>query len=159
VATAVFAGPDGVYRFRNNTFDTLAATSAKRTAAQVVALPGGQIGVACGNASLARIDAATGAETLVPQVPSDARTGCAIAATTTRLVIAGGTDSTGAVIANAEIFDSATFAPIATQPLVVPRTGATAIPLANGQILIAGGVDAAGAPIATLELFTPDSPE
>ena len=159
IGTAVFAGPDGVFRFRNNTFDTLAVTSAKRTAAQVVALPGGQIGVACGNDTLARIDAATGAETVIPNVPSDARTGCAIAATTTRLVIAGGTDSTGAVIDNAQIFDSATFAPIATQPLVVPRTGATAIPLTNGQILIAGGVDATGAPIATLELFTPDSPE
>jgi hypothetical protein len=153
IGTAVFAGPDGVYRFRNNTFDTLDVTSAKRAGAQVVALPGGQIGVACGNDTLARIDAATGAETVIPNVPSDARRGCAIAATTTRLVIAGGTDSSGAVIGTAEIFDSA------TQPLVVPRTRATAIPLPNGQILIAGGVDATGAPIATLELFTPDSPE
>ncbi|HET9988455.1 MAG TPA: hypothetical protein VFQ65_08040 [Kofleriaceae bacterium] len=159
IATAVFAGPDGVFRFRNNTFDTLDVMSAKRTAAQVVALPGGQIGVACGGDTLARIDAATGAETVIANVPAEARTGCALAATTTRLVIAGGTDSTGAVIGTAEIFDAATFAPIATQPLVVPRTGATATALTNGQILIAGGVDAVGAPIATLELFTPDSPE
>jgi hypothetical protein len=159
IATAVFAGPDGVVRFRNNTFDMLDVLSAKRAAAQVIALPGGQIGVLCGNASLARIDAATGVETVIPAVPAEARTGCALAATTTRLVIAGGTDSTGAVIGTAEIFDAATFAPIATQPLVVPRTGATATALTNGQILIAGGVDASGAPIATLELFTPDSPE
>jgi len=159
IATAVFAGPDGVYRFRSNAFDTLDAVSSKRTAAQVVALPGGKIGVACGNAPLARIDAASGVEDVIPNVPAGARTGCAIAATTTRLVIAGGTDSTGAVIGTAEIFDAATFAPIATQPLVVPRTGATATALTNGQILIAGGVDAGGAPIATLELFTPDSPE
>jgi len=159
IATAVFAGPDGVVRFRNNLFDTLTVTSAKRAGAQVVALPGGQIGVACGGGTLSKIDAASGVETVVPQVPSDARTGCAIAASLTRLVIAGGTDSTGAVIGDAQIFDSATFAPIGTQPLVVPRTGATAIALTNGQIMIAGGVDATGAPIATLELFTPDSPE
>jgi len=48
-----------------------------------------------------------------------------------------------------------TLAPLASLPLVVPRTGASALALPNDQILIAGGTDAAGAPIDTLELFTP----
>jgi len=104
IATAIFAGADGVYRFRNNTFDTLALTASKRANAQVVALPGGKIGVACGNQTLARIDAASGAEDVIANVPSDLRTGCAIAATLTRLVIAGGVDASGAPIATLELF-------------------------------------------------------
>jgi hypothetical protein len=46
-------------------------------------------------------------------------------------------------------------APIATLPLAVARTGATALALPNDQVLVVGGVDASGGPIATLELFTP----
>ena len=156
VATAIFAGAAGVTRYRNNVFDALDVASAARDGAVVVALAGGTVGVVCGAGDLVRIDAATGtADTF--SIPSATRTGCAVAATTRHLVIAGGTNAGGDLATTAEIYDAGTLALIATQPLAVPRTGATATALPNGQIMIAGGVDAMGAPIGTLELFTPDS--
>ncbi len=83
--------------------------------------------------------------------------GCALAATASYILIAGGTRPRGGGVATtAEIYDATTFAPrSATAPLVVPRTGATAMALPNGQVLVVGGDDATGAPIATIELFTP----
>ena len=158
IAVAIFADASGVVRYREDRFDTLALPSAARDGAAIASLPGGKVGVMCGGADLIRIDAAAGtAETFV-SVPSEPRTGCAVASTPRYLVIAGGSTVTG-VVATAEIYDASSLALVATQPLVVPRTGATATPLPNGQILIVGGTDASGAPIETLELFTPDSAE
>ncbi|HSD89013.1 MAG TPA: hypothetical protein VLB44_15905, partial [Kofleriaceae bacterium] len=111
-------------------------------------------GIVCGAGDAVRIDAATGTAETFANVPSEQRSDCAVAATARHLVIAGGTTASG-VSASVEIFDAMTLAPIATQPLVVPRSGARAIALPNGQVLIAGGIDASGAPTATLELFTP----
>jgi len=158
VPAALFAGADGVTRFRGNTFDALSIPAAARADAIVVALPGGKLGVVCGGADAIVIDAASGIAQTLPCVPTEARTGCAAAATNRHLVIAGGMAG-GTLATTAEIYDAATLALIATQPLVVPRTGAIATALPNGQILIAGGTDAAGAPIATLELFTPEATE
>lgn len=93
-----------------------------------------------------------------PDVLATPRVGAAVGGNGRVIVVAGGRDAGGALVADAEIFDAATLAPIATVPLVVPRADASAIPLANGQIMIAGGVDAAGAPIATIELYTPATP-
>jgi hypothetical protein len=158
VATAIFAGADGVTRYRNNVFDALDVAAAARDGAVVVALAGGKVGVVCGAGDLVRIDAATGTADTFP-IPSAPRTDCAVAATTRYLVIAGGTNTGGDLATTAEIYDAGTLALIATQPLAVPRTGATATALPNGQVMIAGGVDSTGAPIGTIELFTPDSPQ
>jgi hypothetical protein len=108
----------------------------------------------CGTTDAVRIDAATGAAEVLPGIPAVAKTGCAAAATTRFLIIAGGTTSAG-IDGNVTVYDASTLALVATVPLVVPRTNAVALALPNGQILIAGGVDAAGAPVGTLELFTP----
>jgi hypothetical protein len=151
VATAIFAGDTGIVRFRDGAFDTLDGTA--RSGGSVTALPGGKIGVVCGGPTL-RIDAATGA---IETFATHAEVGCAVAATSRHLVIAGGS-ATGTVSGTVEIDDATTLQPVATAALAVPRTGATAIALANDQVLIIGGTDAAGAPIATLELFTPDAP-
>lgn len=158
IAAAIFADATGVARFRNGQFGTLALPAAARDGAAIAALAGGKVGVMCNGADLIRIDAATGTAETFANVPSELRAGCAVASTTRYLVIAGGTNATG-VVATAEIYDAASLALVGTQPLVVPRTGATATPLPNGQILIVGGTDATGAPIETLELFTPDSAE
>jgi hypothetical protein len=88
-----------------------------------------------------------------------ARTETGAASTGTYLVVAGGRDSTGAVLGDVEVFESDTLAPVTVLPLVVPRAGATVLPLPNEQVLIVGGVDAAGAPVDTIELFTPDEPD
>lgn len=158
IAAAIFADASRVTRFRKNQFDMLDLPSAARDGASVAALPGGKVGVMCGGTDLIRIDAAAGTAEMFPSIPSERRTGCAVASTTRYLVIAGGSNELG-VVATAEIYEVASLALVATRPLVVPRTGATATPLPNGQILIAGGTDATGAPIETLELFTPDSAE
>jgi hypothetical protein len=83
------------------------------------------------------------------------RTHVAVAATSEHLVVAGGVDENGALLGDAEVFDATSLAPIATLPMVAPRSHAAAVPLSNGQVLIVGGVDASGAPVGTAELFTP----
>ncbi|CAN5429371.1 hypothetical protein BH11MYX1_BH11MYX1_15270 [soil metagenome] len=158
VAAAIFADASGVTRFRKNQFDTLDLPMAARDGASVATLAGGKVGVMCGGPDLIRIDAAAGTAETFPSLPIEPRTGCAVASTTRYLVIAGGSNAVG-VVPTVEIYDAASLALVATQPLVVPRTRATATPLRNGQILIAGGLDATGTPIETLELFTPDSAE
>jgi hypothetical protein len=156
---AIFVDGSAVTRYRdvNDTFDTLTAPGVARDGASLVALPTDLIGVFCGGSDAATIDPVSGAVVDVPSVPSVARSsGCAVAATDQILVIAGGTLADGSGIATTvEIFDAVTLAPIATAPLVVARTNASAIPLGNGQIVIAGGSDQTGAPIATVELVTP----
>ena len=152
---AIAVDATGVTRFRNNVFDTITAPAAARDGASVVALDSGKVGVVCGGADMIRIDAAGGTLETFPMLPTELRTGCAVASTASYLVVAGGMLSTGDLATTAEIYDATTLAPVATQPLVVPRTNASALAMPNGQILIAGGVDASGAPIATLELFTP----
>jgi len=155
VGTAIFAGASGVTRFRNNTFDPLDVPSAACDGAIVVALAAGKVGVLCATTGLIQIDAASG--TAQPfAIPSEMRTGCAVASTKRYLVVAGGTNVAG-VATTAEIYDTTSLTLVATQTLAVPRTGAVATALPNGQVLIAGGSDATGAPIGTLELFTPDS--
>lgn len=151
---AIFAGAEGVLRFRTGTFTTLDVPAAARADARTVVLPGGKVLVVCGTTEAVRIDAASGTAESFPNVPTRAKTGCAAAATSRYLIVAGGNDA-GGLDGNVEIYDAATLAPVATVPLVVPRTGAVAFPLGTGQIAIAGGVDASGAPIATIELFTP----
>jgi hypothetical protein len=143
--TTIFAGPAGIVRFRADVFDTLATTD--QTGASVAALPDGRVIVACGTSGSVVIDAATG-DSQPASLPAIPTPGCALAATSRELVVVDG--------AAAEIYDATTLAPVATAPLVVPRTGATAVALPNDQVLIAGGVDATSAPITTLELFTPD---
>jgi len=151
---AIFAGPSGVVRFREGTFTMLSIPEAARPDANVVALPGGKVLVVCGTTNAVRIDAASGDAETLPNIPSVAKTGCAVAATSRFLIIAGGT-AAGTVDGTVEVFDAATLAPITTAPLTVPRTNAVAIPLPNGQILIASGLTMSNAPASTIELFTP----
>jgi hypothetical protein len=154
---AVFVGSGSVVTVAGGSAQSYAIAAAERASASVTALgTNGQVLVACGGSTTAVvITAATGSATSYPQVPTTARTGCAVAATAKNIVIAGGTDGSGNVITTADVFDATTLAPVASVPLVVPRTGATAIPLSNDQVLIAGGVDGSGAPSAVIELFTP----
>jgi hypothetical protein len=163
VTTTLFAGSElgGFTRFRTNTFEPHPLPAAARTGDEVVALPGGKVGVICGVMfpDALRIDAATNAIETFPTIPATARSGCAVVATRRHLIVAGGTLANGSISADADVYDSTTLALVATVPLVVPRTGATAIALPNDQILIAGGVDASGAPIEIVELFTPASLE
>lgn len=153
--TSFFVGADGVVRCRAGTCEL--TTLPGRTSSRVVALPGGKVGVVCGQTALVRIDAATVVAETIAGIPSAEKTGCAAAVTSRHLVIVGGTTASG-VDDTVEIYDAATLALVATSTLAVPRTGAIAIALTNDQVLIAGGLDASGQPTATLELFTPANP-
>jgi hypothetical protein len=155
VLASIFAGESGVVSLRNGTFTTLDIPEAAHLGAQVVALPGGKVAVVCGSASIVRIDAASGDAEVIPSGgPALTNQGCAAAATSRHLVVAGGTSAAG-VDGTVEIYDTATLSLIATRTLGTPRTGATALALPNDQVMIASGVDASGAPVGTIELFTP----
>ena len=142
VVTSIFVGASGVVRFRNGAFELPSIAGAARDNAAVAALPGGKVLIACGAGGAIRLDAATLAVEMFPNIPATPRTGCAIGTTGRHVLIASD--------ATAEIFDATTLAPVATQPLAIMRSSATAVALPTDQILIAGG-----AVTDLLELFTP----
>jgi hypothetical protein len=122
---------------------------------RIITLVGGAIDDALATTGV-RIDPALRRYTEQPAALETARRDAAVAQVGRHILVAGGTDAAGAVLADAEVLDASTLAHVATLPLGAARTGATAHTLATGQILIVGGVDAAGAPVAALEIFTPD---
>jgi hypothetical protein len=132
-----------------------------RTGHDTVVLPDNALLVIGGEAdgallaSAVRVDLAGPEIWLEPNLLATPRRHAAVAVTSRYLIVAGGVDADGQVVADAEVLDAVTLGPVATLPLRVPRQGARAVSLANGQILLAGGVDADGLPVGVLELFTP----
>jgi hypothetical protein len=157
IPTAIFAGPQLV-RFRGDAFDTLDGNGSGGGDAVAAALPDGRVVMIGGGdpapsrAALV-IDGATGMVTVIPDALATPRAHPSLAATSRHLVIAGGTDPSGAPIATAEVLDAATLAPIATLPILA-RTGAFAAALSNDQVMLVGGTPAS----AQIELFTPEPP-
>ena len=160
------AGSTGCERLHDaTTVDALTIAGAARTAHAVVALAatgklaivgGALAGTPARDAVIA--DPTAGTSTTVTSALSTARLHAAIAATARYIVVAGGSDGSGAVSATADILDGTTLALVATIPMVVGRTGASAVALPNEQVLVVGGLDATGAPSDLIELFTPDAP-
>jgi hypothetical protein len=151
--TAVFAGT-ALVRFHNDRFDTL--TGDGRSDAAATTLPDGRIAVLGGTPATADalvIDAAAGTVGTVTGALSTARIHPAVATTSRRVVVAGGTDASGAPIATADVLDAHTLARLATLPIVA-RSGGFAVALPNDQVLLGGGAPAA----AALELYTPEPP-
>lgn len=151
--TAIFAG-DSLVRFRRDGFDTL--TGAGRSAATAVALPDSRVAVIGGTPApldVLVIDGTTGAVSTVPAALSTARQSPMVAATSRHVVVAGGTDASGAPIASADVLDATSLALLATLPIAT-GPGGFAIALPNGQILLGGGTPA----VTALELFTPAPP-
>ncbi len=75
-----------------------------------------------------------------------------------RVLVAGGSDNTGALVATAELYDpaSGTFSP--TGSMAVARTVHTATLLPDGSVLVAGGVTGTGSRmsiLASAELYNP----
>jgi hypothetical protein len=151
--TAVFAGASLV-RFRDDRFDTL--TGDGRSDAAATTLPDGRIAVLGGSPATADalvIDAAAGTVDTIRGALSTARVHPAVATTSRHVVIAGGSDDTGAPIATADVLDARTLARLATLPIVA-RSGGFAVALPSDQVLLGGGAPAA----AALELYTPEPP-
>jgi hypothetical protein len=80
------------------------------------------------------------------------------ALTNGKVLVAGGSDSTGKVVASAELFDPSSGTSMATNgSMGTPRAHHTATLLHDGRVLLAGGVDGNGTPLASAELFDPIS--
>jgi hypothetical protein len=73
----------------------------------------------------------------------------------TMVLIAGGTDSSGHVLATAELFDLSNNSFTRIGSMNSARRNHAAVNLANGKILITGGEDASGTTLATAEVFDP----
>src|SRR5438876_81582 len=81
----------------------------------------------------------------------------ATALTDGRILITGGRDSAGNIVAVSEIFDPATETSTAGATLTTPRVDHTATLLPNGKVLVAGGTGASGA-VTSAEIFDPSNP-
>ncbi|HYQ65050.1 DUF6603 domain-containing protein [Actinophytocola sp.] len=80
----------------------------------------------------------------------------AVRLNTGQVLVAGGADATGAVVAAATVFDpvTRTWATPAA-PLATARRRHTAVRLGDGRVVVAGGLGADGAPMAGVEVFDP----
>jgi hypothetical protein len=75
-----------------------------------------------------------------------------------RVVVVGGTDSTGGLVAEAEIWDPCTGTFVVCGTLGTPRTGHTATALFDGRVLVAGGRGGpTNAVLATTEILDPST--
>lgn len=72
-----------------------------------------------------------------------------------QVLVAGGEDSQGHLIAAAELYNPSTGTWAVTGSLATPRYDHTATLLANGEVLVAGGVNAGY--LATAELYNPST--
>jgi len=80
----------------------------------------------------------------------------AILLNTGKVLVAGGTDASGGILASAELFDPTAGTWAATGSLGTARSGHTATLLTSGKVLVAGGYGSAGN-LSSAELFTPSS--
>ncbi len=87
-----------------------------------------------------------------------ARTGHTATKCGSVVLIAGGKDASGNVLATAEIYNPATGQFVATGAMTTPRVGHTATPLSDGRVLITGGQDGSGNYLSSAEYFMPPSP-
>src|SRR5438874_12254951 len=78
----------------------------------------------------------------------------ATALTDGRILITGGRDSAGNIVAVSEIFDPATNTSTASATLTTPRVDHTATLLPDGKVLVAGGNHGNG-PVNSAEIFDP----
>src|SRR5437764_4445498 len=81
----------------------------------------------------------------------------ATALTDGRILITGGRDSAGNIVAVSEIFDPATDTSTASATLTTPRVDHTATLLPDGKVLVAGGSDGNGS-LNSVEIFDPTNP-
>lgn len=156
-------GDGGGYMLEDDAFTPLDHPGLRRTDHESVALPGERVLTIAGALSDTGVlddagmvvDMRSRAITEHSGLLDTPRTAAAVAASAVFVLIAGGVDAAGELIADAEILDAVTLEPVTVLPLLVPRRAANAAALANGQILLVGGVDEDGDPIGTIELFTP----
>jgi hypothetical protein len=156
------AGATGIVRYSEGQFfDEPAPADAQRTGHAAVPTPDDDVVAIGGGDTTTLLSSAIRVNPGARQVESFSdilltpRRDAAIATNGTVLLVAGGTDSSGEVVAEVELIELSTLDHLGSTTLTVPRSGARAYPLPNGQILIVGGTDSSAAPTSILELFTP----
>jgi len=132
VATAVFAGPAGITRFRDNAFGSLSADP--HTDARAVTLPDRSILIAGGSAGAVRVNVVTGDLTSVPLLAVACSAPEAVATVRHVVIACGGMTY---------VFDAGDLTLLAT----IPTAGTSLAALPNGQVLMLRGSE--------LALFTP----
>ena len=75
-----------------------------------------------------------------------------------RVLITGGRDNAGNIVAVSEIFDPGTQTSAASATLTTARVDHTATRLADGRVLVAGGTGDIG-PLSSAEIFDPANPD
>ena len=75
-----------------------------------------------------------------------------------RILVTGGRDADGHLVAGSEIFDPETQVSTASAPLNTARVDHSATVLADGRVLVAGGSNDSGA-LSSAEIFDPAHPE
>jgi hypothetical protein len=74
---------------------------------------------------------------------------------TGKVLVAGGTDAAGNLLASAELYDPSTGTFAATGSMTTARAHFAATLLTSGKVLMTGGLDATGNTLATAELYDP----
>src|SRR5437667_11454162 len=74
------------------------------------------------------------------------------------VLITGGRDNAGNIVAASEIFDPETHTSAASATLTTARVDHTATRLADGRVLVAGGTGDIG-PLSSAEIFDPANPD
>ena len=72
-----------------------------------------------------------------------------------KVLVAGGVDSSGNMLASAELFNPTTGIWSLTGSLHVARENFKATPLSNGKVLIEGGINSSGMSLVSTELYDP----
>src|SRR6266516_1130580 len=75
-----------------------------------------------------------------------------------RILIAGGRDNAGNLVAASEIFDPETQTSAASATLATARVDHSATVLVDGRVLVAGGTGNSG-PLSSAEIFDPANPD
>ncbi len=115
---------------------------------KMILLPDGRWLIACGAGSAdapmpdVRIyDPGTRTFTAAPLALATPRSNAACFSAGADLVIAGGRDAAGAIVATAEVFDLASLTPVDTLP-AAPRYGAKDVAMPDGTVMLVGGREA-----------------
>jgi len=133
-----------------------------RQVATLSLLPSGQVlaaGGGDGDNTAELYDPATGVWTPTGSLAAGRATHSATVLNNGKVMVAGGMNASGQVLASAELYDPATGTWVTISPMNVIRAHHTAILLDNGQVLIAGGDDGPGGnDYASTELFSASIP-
>jgi hypothetical protein len=88
---------------------------------------------------------------------SSARVGHSATRVGNDVLVCGGADASGALVATCDLLDGTTLGIKTTLPLATARRDHLALALETGSVVLAGGVGDDGMPLAAMEIYTPQN--